>query len=64
MQPQRFPEMHDLVSITEKSVEYYGYIDDIDFDVRNLSVCIEFFPGSRKWFDMKDIKFVKFPESL
>ena len=50
---KRFPEIHDLVSVTVNSVEYYGYIDDIDFDLRCPTVMVEFFPGSRKCFEFR-----------
>ena len=56
------PKMHDLVAITIKQVEYYGYVDDIDYDVRSLMACIEFAPSHREWFDLSEIKRVEYPE--
>lgn len=51
----RVPEVHDLVSVTDKHVEYYGYVDDIDFDVRCPQICVEFYPGCRHWFDWNEV---------
>ena len=58
----RFPEMHDLVRVRVKGVDYFGYVDDIDFDMRNPRVCVEFYQYTRLWVDMSEIHFIKFPE--
>lgn len=58
---KRFPEYCDLVSVTEKQVEYYGYIDGIDYDFRNPRFCVEFFPGHRLWFGLDEIKLMEYP---
>jgi hypothetical protein len=58
----RFPEVCDFVAVTVDYVEYYGYVDDVDFDLRHPSVVVEFFPGCRQRFDFSEITFVKFPE--
>jgi hypothetical protein len=55
-------EEHDLVAVTVKQVEYYGYITSIDWDVRYLSVRVEFFPGEESTFDMSEVKRVTYPE--
>lgn len=58
---KRFPELYDLVSVSAKSVEYYGYIDDIEYDLRCPRVCIEFYPGNSQWFDMSEVKMMNYP---
>lgn len=59
----RFPEPHDLVSVTERQVEYFGYVDAIDYDLRDPRVSIEFFPGYRQWFSINEIRFAEFPKT-
>lgn len=58
---KRFPEEHDLVQVTLKGVEYYGYVDKVDYDLRCPGVYVEFFPGSRSWFDLGDVTMVHYP---
>jgi hypothetical protein len=58
----RWPEPHDFVAIDIKGVEYYGYVDDIDFDLRHPSVTVEFYPGCRREYDLAEIKFMDFPK--
>lgn len=58
----RFPEYCDLVSVTEDNVEYYGYIDDIDYDFRDPRFSVEFYPGTRLWFGLNEITLVEYPE--
>ncbi len=60
----RFPEPQDLVSVTERHVEYFGYVDAMDYDLRAPRVNVEFFPGCRRWFDLSEVRLVKFPEAL
>lgn len=59
--PNRFPEVPDLVAITENQVDYYGYVDAVDYDMRAPRVCVEFLPGCRRWFDLTEVRFVNFP---
>lgn len=58
----KVPEVCDLVSITHKGVEYYGYIDDISFDMRDPGVKVEFFPGCSNWYGFDEIKHVEYPK--
>lgn len=58
----KIPEEHDLVSVTVKHVEYYGYISKIDWDMRCPSIIVEFFPGYEIEFDFNDVKFMDFPK--
>ena len=60
----RFPEVDDFVMVTLKGVSYYGYIYRIDYDLKNPSVQVEFYPGHSIWFDMSEIVLVKHPEEL
>jgi hypothetical protein len=59
---KRWPEECDLMAVTIKQVEYYGYVDAIDFDIRQPMLKIEFAPGHSQWFDMSECKFVEYPE--
>jgi hypothetical protein len=59
---KRFPEIVDLVAVTNKHVEYYGYIDDIDYDFRNPRFLVEFFPGQSLWFGLDEITLMEYPE--
>lgn len=61
---KRFPEYCDFVAVTNKKeqVEFYGYVIDVDYDLRHPSVKVEFWPGCSSWFDFADIKFVEYPE--
>lgn len=59
--PARFPEPHDLVSVTEGHIEYFGYVDDVDHDFRAPRVNVEFYPGNRRWFDLSEVRLVAFP---
>ncbi len=61
MSAARFPEEADLVSVTVKSVEYYGYVDAVDHDMRCPRVRVEFFPGNASWFDFGEVTMVAFP---
>lgn len=61
--PKRFPEVNDFVAVTERQVEYYGFIDAIDYDLRGPRVCVEFFADHRRWFDLTEIKLMQFPEA-
>lgn len=56
------PEIHDLVAVTENYVDYYGYVAALDLDVRFPMVKVEFFPGKSRWFELKNVRPVKFPE--
>lgn len=62
--PSRFPEPHDLVSVTERQVEYFGYVDAVDYDLRCPRVQVEFLPGICRWFDLSEVTRVKFPERV
>lgn len=66
MNHERFPEVHDLVAVNIKGVDYYGYICDIDYDLRSPSVGVEFFPGGIAYtrFDFTDIQMVDFPKPI
>lgn len=59
---KRFPEEQDLVSVTIKGVEYYGYVDKVDYDLRCPGVRVEFFPSNVRWFDMGDVTMVRYPQ--
>lgn len=52
---KKFPEVCDPVSVTTDHVEYFGYVDDIDFDMRHPQICVEFYPGCRRWFDFSEV---------
>lgn len=58
---KRWPQEFDFVAVTVKQVDYYGYIDQIEYDMRNPRVKVEFYPGFIMWFDMEEIRFVEFP---
>jgi hypothetical protein len=58
----RFPEESDLVSVTVKGVEYYGYVDKVEYDLRCPGVYVEFFPGRPLWFDLSDVTIVEHPK--
>ena len=62
----RFPEYCDLVAVINRKeqVEYYGYVIDIDYDMRHPAIKVEFWQGCSQWFDFADIKMVKYPEEL
>ncbi len=62
MNQKRFPEPSDLVSVVSDRVEYFGYVDDMDYDLRDPRVCVEFFPGQRKWFDLSEVRLVALPQ--
>ena len=62
MASKGFPEIHDLASITIKQIEYYGYVDEIDFDMRDPRICLEFHPGCRVWYDFAEVRLVNYPE--
>lgn len=59
---KRFPEETDLVSVTIKGVEYYGYVDKVDYDLRSPGVRVEFLPGTASWFDMGEVMMVRYPQ--
>lgn len=61
---KRFPEVHDFVYVTIDHVEYYGYIDHIDFDMRTGYIRVEFFPGCRRDFDFDEVILSKFPAKV
>lgn len=61
-QKPRYPEPHDMVEVMHESVPYYGYVVYVDFDMRNPTINIEFFPGCRKNFDFADCKLMKYPD--
>lgn len=56
------PEIHDLVSVTHKGCDYYGYIYDIDWDMRSPAIKVEFWPGESSWFEFSEVTLVEFPE--
>lgn len=58
----RFPELYDLVAVTHKQVEYYGYVYDIEYDFRNPRIAVQFFPGDYTWFDLGEVTLVEYPE--
>jgi len=58
----RFPEYCDLVAVTIKGMEYYGYVDAVDYDMRHPRIKVEFYPGCSSWFDFPDIKRMKYPD--
>lgn len=61
---EKFPEICDLVAVTFKNVDYYGYVDEIDFDLRHPRILVEFFPGQGKWFDFSEIRYVEYPKDM
>lgn len=64
MANERFPEMHDLVAVMhpKERVDFYGYVYDIDYDLRNPRVAVEFWPGEHTWFDMGEVTLMEYPE--
>lgn len=60
----RFPEETDFVSVTIKHVDYYGYVDAIDFDLRDPRIRVEFHPGYCLWFGMDEITRVHYPKPI
>lgn len=58
----RYPEVHDMVEVIYKHVPYYGYVVDIDFDMRCPTMLVEFFPGCSMNFDFADCKLMEYPE--
>lgn len=61
MDKPRFPEECDLVAVTEKQVDYYGYVTEIDFDMRDPRIRVEFYPGEELWFDFAQVRLVTTP---
>jgi hypothetical protein len=57
-----WPEVHDLVAVTIKQVDYYGYVEHINYDVRDLYILVEFYPGCSRQFEPAEVRLVKFPE--
>ncbi|QIG70803.1 hypothetical protein EVB91_252 [Rhizobium phage RHph_I1_18] len=62
----KFPyEICDLVAVTVDKVDYYGYVDDIKFDLKvippTITITVEFFPGCRKQFDFSEIRPIELP---
>lgn len=62
MTEKRFPEVYDLVAITIKQVDYYGYVDNIDYDMRDPRIKVEFYPGHASWFRFDECRLVEYPE--
>lgn len=55
-------EETDLVAVTIDQVDYYGYIEQINWDSRDLSVSVQFHPKHKAiWFDMHEARKVNFP---
>ena len=57
----RPPEEFDLVAVTIKHVDYYGYISEIDWDMRQPRICVEFYPGNESWFDFNECRIMDYP---
>lgn len=63
--PNRFPEIHDLVAVTVGCLDYFGYVSDIDYDMRDPRLKVEFEPNSNgKWFVFADCRLVDFPKDI
>lgn len=52
-------EVADLVCVTVDHVEYYGYIEDVDYEV--LLCRVEFFPGCTRNFDISEVERIEYP---
>jgi hypothetical protein len=53
----RFPELYDLVAVTKDHTEYFGYVSDIDYDLRAPRIQVEFFYRTSVWFDLSEVRF-------
>lgn len=62
----RFPKECDLVAVMhhKERVEFYGYVIDIDYDMRHPAIKVEFWPGYSSWFEFAEVKMVKYPEEI
>lgn len=61
---KKWPEVCDFVSVEVKGVLYYGYVDDIDFDLRDPRICVEFYPGCRNWFSFGEFELCNYPHPM
>ncbi len=64
MNHERFPEIFDMVRVTIGYAEYYGFIIDIDYDMRDPTVRVEFYRGCEDNFSFKDITIIEVPEPM
>lgn len=60
----KYPEECDLVAVTIKHVDYYGYVDAIDKDWQCFRIRVEFFPGDSRWFDLSECRLVEYPKEF